>query len=830
MKQQLQTHIPVFITLLCVMLAIWYRSQVLSLLFFVRALIYEQPGWVLFLSGLYLGTMLLLSLRIRRTMPVMLSILILGMVVVNVFASYQEVLKFGITQGVFTDLLRIFIHSSLVPLAFLTADIGVPVALGVLGICLIMLKGYVVVRKWISGSLAEKIMLSAAFGCGITAFSMYVLAAFQVLSLKNILIIDGAFFSAVILLPTHTFHLPAVTFHISRREKQVYLFLTVLLCCGLFYTLLVPPLEWDSLAYQAYYSRLIFDTEGLPLIFGPSIGIEMSAAYPPAYQMLGSYLYFFMGTANAQFMSLLSYISGILSLCAVFFFSTLLLPSHRLYAVVATMAVPFFMAFSASPHYMALLIFFNALFVYYLSHYILAKNQCVLLLAVIFLGFACLTSYLALASFLFLVIVWIKTRFNIGYAFIPVAILSPVLVRNLYYTGNPLFPLFGIGHQLQNFLWLSNTAHFETQTMYAGLDLTSPFSVLDFFVNRISSIRPLIPLILITGLVLLLVHRPKEEREKWLIMLFLASILIFLVRPTFDRYLLVYIPIYAVVFAWIFSKAEEMKSIFLQRSLQVALVGSLGIVVVGMTITGPLIMASHVKQFPDQPLDQWAYVRQFYPHDTPCWKWLNEHTSPDTSIATYDIRYYYIDGEIFALDGLDAIPLYDMSPDEAITFLKENNVQYWFSSRWTSPADETCPPAYFDNPLTPYLGSDILPLVFLSGQSAIYGIGPQEVDYQTLLEHERMLYPVQGMTYQFKEGKMVYFDISGDLQDKTIILHFSVPLQVGLYSGHAVSSSLLGEVIMEEQEVNRIIIPCISGKYTLYIVSDESFSVIVEII
>jgi len=476
------------------------------------------------------------------------------------------------------------------------------------------------------------------------------------------------------------------------------------------------------------------------------------------------------------------------------------------------------------------LIFFNALFVYYLSHYILAKNQCALLLAVIFLGFACLTSYLALASFLFLVIVWIKTRFNIGYAFIPIAILFPVLVRNLYYTGNPLFPLFGIGHQLQNFLWLSNTAHFETQTMYAGLDLTSPFSVLDFFVNRISSIRPLIPLILIAGLVLLLLHRPKEEREKWLIMLFLASIFIFLVRPTFDRYLLVYIPIYAVVFTWIFSKAEEMKSILLQRSLQVALVGSLGIVIVGMTITGPLIMASHVKQFPDQPLDQWAYVRQFYPHDTPCWKWLNEHTSPDTLIATYDIRYYYIDGEIFALDGLDAIPLYDMSPDEAITFLKENNVQYWFSSRWTSPADETCPPAYFDNPLTPYLGSDILPMVFLSGQSAIYGIGPQEVDYQTLLEHERMLYPVQGMTYQFKEGKMVYFDIPGDLQDKTIILNFSVPLQVGIYSGHAVSSSLLGEVIMEEQEVNRIIIPCISGKYTLYIVSDESFSVVVEII
>jgi hypothetical protein len=583
------------------------------------------------------------------------------------------------------------------------------------------------------------------------------------------------------------------------------------------------------LAYQAYYSRLIFDKGGLPLIFGPSIGIEMSAAYPPAYQLLGCYLYIFMDTADAQFMSLLSYLAGILSLCVVFFFSTLFLPSYRVYAVLATMSIPFFMAFSASPHYLTLLIFFNALYLYYLSHFILSGNKHALLVSVIFLGFACLTSYLALASFLFLVIVWMKNRFNPLFGCIPVGILSPVLVRNAYYTGNPLFPLFGWGHQLQNFLWHSNTAHFETQTIYAGLSLTSPFSILDFFVNRISSIRPLIPIILMAGLFMILFYRPKKEREKWLIMFFLASIVIFLIRPTFDRYLLIYTPVYGVIFAWLISRSNNRDALILQRSLQMALLGSLSIVIVGMVITGPLMMASHIKQFPEQPLNQWAYIRQFYPHDTPCWKWLNENTPDDASVATYDIRYYYIDKPIFALDGLEAIPLYDMSPQEAIAFLREKGAQYWFSSRWTSPADETCPPAYFENPLTPYLGSNILPLVFLSGQSAVYVIGPHEVDYQEILEKEAILYPVHGVEYRFDEGKMIYLDIPGDLQDKKIILHFSIPVQAGLYEGHAASPSLLGEVILEEVRVKDLIIPGISGKYTLYIVA-ESFSVSVEII
>ncbi|MBU7047356.1 MAG: glycosyltransferase family 39 protein, partial [Theionarchaea archaeon] len=678
------------------------------------------------------------------------------------------------------------------------------------------------------------ILLSAAFGFGMTAFTTFLLAALQLLTLRNVLLIDVAFFSAVFLLPRRTLEFPRIEIVLTSFEKKLLIFVGFILFLGFLYAVLFPPLEWDSLAYQAYYSKLIFEYGGLPSLFGPSIGIEMSAAYPPAYQMLGCYIYVIMNEPNAHFMSVFSYMAGVLTLVIIFLYAHLLVPSHRVYAVLCALAVPFFLAFSASPHYMTLLILFNSLFLYYLTKYVLEDHKPSLYLGAVFLGFACLTSYLALASFLFLIIAFIKKRYSIKTFFmtffIPGILAFPPFLRNFYFTGNPLFPLFGIGYQLNNQLWVSNTIHFKTQTIYAGLQVTSAFSILDFFMNRISSIRPLLPLLMVIGVLFLLFVRPRGVR-KWLIICFLASIFIFLVKPTFDRYLLIYICVYATFFAWLLHKSEELHFTLLRRSLTFTLTASLSILVVGLLITGPMMMASHVKQFPEQPLDQWAYVRQFYPHDTPCWRWLNEHTPSNQYVATYDIRYYYIDKKIFPLDGLEAIPLYTLSHEEALAFLKEKNIVYWFSSRWTSPIDETCPLAYFDNPLTPFLGSDILPLVFVfvSGQSAVYGVDIRNIDYQNILETENVLYPVHGYNYKFDEGRMIYFDIPGDFHKKKVTLHFSRPVRAGLYKGHAASPLLLGELVQEGVGEDFQFI-AYAGKYTLFIESLEPFTLTVFLV
>jgi hypothetical protein len=811
---------------------VWQHALVLKALFFVRFLVYERPLALLFAILLYILVGVLLTFRNIKILPIFLSGLLIFMVVYNLFASYQEVTKFGIDQDVFSGLISILLHSQLAPLLILYVDVTLPHVLGVVTIGLLFFKGYIIVKKWFNVPFLEEILLSSAFGFGMTAFTTFLLAALQLLTLRNVLLVDVAFFSAIFLLPRKKLEFPGLDIVLTPFEKKLWIFVGVILFSGFLYAVLFPPLEWDSLAYQAYYSKLIYEYGGLPSLFGPSIGIEMSAAYPPAYQMLGCYIYVITNEPNAHFMSVFSYMAGVLTLVIIFLYAHLLVPSHRMYAVLAALAVPFFLAFSASPHYMTLLILFNSLFVYYLTKYVLEDHKTSLYCATVFLGFACLTSYLALASFLFLIIAFIRKRYSIKTFFmtfvIPGVLASPPLLRNLYFTGNPLFPLFGIGYQLNNKLWVSNTIHFKTQTIYAGLQVTSPFSILDFFTNRISSIRPLLPMLMVVGVLFLLFVRPRGVR-KWLITCFLASIFIFLVKPTFDRYLLIYICIYASFFAWLLHKSEELHFTLFKRSLTFALTASLSILVVGLLITGPMMVASHVKQFPERPLDQWAYVRQFYPHDTPCWRWLNEHALPDQYVATYDIRYYYIDKKIFPLDGLEAIPLYNLSREEALAFLKEKNVAYWFSSRWTSPVDETCPLAYFDNPLTPFLGSDILPLVFVSGQSAVYGVDIRNINYQNILETENVLYPVHSYDYKFDEGKMVYFDIPGDFHKKGVTLHFSRPVKAGLYKGHAASSSLPGKLVQEG--VGRDFqFTAYAGKYTLVIESLEPFTLTVFIV
>ncbi|MGD2251036.1 MAG: hypothetical protein PVF58_21785 [Candidatus Methanofastidiosia archaeon] len=820
-----RSYIKYAALLLCLCIVALKFSVLLDTLFFIRIQIYEQPVLVLAILLVYIITGTILSYKNRKILPFFLTGLILFVTIYNLFASYQEVLKFGVSQRVFTGLFKILIHSPVLPL-ILVSGISIPALIGIGAIGLIILKGFIITRKFFKSSYTEQILLTFGFGFGITAFLMFILAALHLLTIRNVLLVDIALFSIIFLAPSKKFDIEPIPLELTHTEKKVWTGIGVILFIVFLYAAILPPLEWDSLAYQAYYSKLIYEHKGLPVIYGPSIGIEMSAAYPPAYQVIGSYIFVLSGDTIIQLMNILSYISGVLSVIVVFLFATITIKSHRMYAVTASVAVPFFMAFAASPHYLTLLIFFNGLFLLYLTRYILGKPVHYIGIAAIFLGCACLTSYLGFASFLFLVIVYLKKKFPLSIVAIPACIAVPPLIRNFWYTGNPLFPLLGIGHQLQNQLWASNTAHFRVQAVYAGLKITSPFSVLDFTMNRISSIRPLLPLILVVGILFLLFVRPKSPEKKWLTLFFVGSVFIFFVRPTFDRYLLIYLPVYSSFFAWIIYKSEKLEFHIVKYSLQFTVIASLAILILGISITGPLMVASHIKQFPEQPLDQWAYVRQFYPHDTPCWQWLNDNTTG--LVATYDIRFYYVDKDMMPLDGLEALPVYEMSYTEALEYLEQKNVTHWFSSRWTSPADETCPPAYYDNPLMPYLGSDILPMVFVSGQSAVYHLGRKYINYQDLLETEQVLYPVHEYEYSFDTGRMVYFDIPGDFHEKKITLVFSHSVKGGVYYGHAVSVDLLGGSA-QKIEGSTLIFDEGSGKYTLYIVSDTPFTITVLI-
>ncbi len=174
----------------------------LDVLFFIRIQVYEQPMAMSLVLFVYILLGTLLSYKNRKILPFFLSGFIAFATIYNLFASYQEILKFGVNQSVFTGLFNVLIHSPILPLLLVSADINISTLIGIGAIVLIILKGIIITRKFFKASFIEQILLIFGFGSGITAFLMFILAALQLLTVRNVLLVDVAFFSIVFLAPS----------------------------------------------------------------------------------------------------------------------------------------------------------------------------------------------------------------------------------------------------------------------------------------------------------------------------------------------------------------------------------------------------------------------------------------------------------------------------------------------------------------------------------------------------------------------------------------------------------------------------------------------------
>lgn len=99
--------------------------------------------------------------------------------------------------------------------------------------------------------------------------------------------------------------------------------------------------------------------------------------------------------------------------------------------------------------------------------------------------------------------------------------------------------------------------------------------------------------------------------------------------------------------------------------------------------------------------------------DYEAWVWLNNHLG-DQRLATFDIRTYYLNnpGRIFYLDGQAAKPLLDISSsNRALAFFRHQNVRYIFMPAWAVGQSATRDPAVDLLPLHKFLGDKNFPLV-----------------------------------------------------------------------------------------------------------------------
>jgi hypothetical protein len=114
---------------------------------------------------------------------------------------------------------------------------------------------------------------------------------------------------------------------------------------------LSPVSAWDSLIYHAELPRLWFQQAPAPkLIFGPSVGIELSANYPPLYPAFGAAMYVLAGTADDLFLRL----AGPVLLVALLFLVFGVARAHftvraARWAVLLVVASPLLLIYSVWP-------------------------------------------------------------------------------------------------------------------------------------------------------------------------------------------------------------------------------------------------------------------------------------------------------------------------------------------------------------------------------------------------------------------------------------------------------------------------------------------------
>jgi len=743
------------ILLFIIMTAYTRNSPLRDLLYRFWLVFIEHPFFPLVILGLAVSTLVAAILYNSRKL-IAIDNLMAGFVF-GFFTLYVILLTLHSLNFDLTKTLSILAPIPMPPLSITNPH------LGFMAFILILLKGVLLKRTLLHRkfSTLESLCLMYGLGFGITSFQVMVLSLLHVLYSHLVMISDVLLISTFIIIclrsagfkglvnirreTTHAFAkfinqvkrriISDLKRTLTYQNIRVHKLETLILCTlgALFaatsYYAIAAIVEWDSLTYIAHYAKLIYKTHGVLDLHGPSIGLEMSAAYPIGFQSLAVYFYIYVGGVDDFYMRILSPIFYILILMACYLFSSELFSSlrERLLVLFTASSIPLLIYYIAlSGHYLGYLIFLTTLFLYFLMKYLITREKQSLILASLFGGFASLVSYLGLLSLVFLgASIALHKDFltSLKALLINLVIPLPYLLRNFILLKDPVYPFLS---RFPDLLWASREEHFHLQSIYSGLQLSSAFSIVDFFMMRFFGVRPLIIIVIIlTPLFLTYLWRTGNlrgisGREKYLLWLFLISFSCFLAKSTFERYILPFIVIYASTYVWLFIVTKKLKMMKLTSILILILVFS-SIITMGMTLAGYRTSNAEIKV--NNVMD---YLEFYYPDDASIWKWLNENTWQNEKVASFDIRYYYIIPQVVPLDGQMARPLYrsDITVDEALHYLKSLGVKYIYSTSWASPMSPVAPPAYYQNIITRYLGDpSYFPPLYVKGSSAVYHVG-----------------------------------------------------------------------------------------------------------
>lgn len=539
-----------------------------------------------------------------------------------------------------------------------------------------------------------------------------------------------------------------------------------------YHALLTVVMHWDATVYHAAMAVIMYNNHGIPVIAGPSIGIQMSANFPPLFSALGAFYYVQMGLIEDFYLRVISPVMGVLTVIATYKIGeTLAGKRYGLIAALLLAMTPLFFRYSIYATSYSTLTFFGTAAVMFMFLAIKKGLNRYWIMCGVFYGFALLTSYLAmyLAPFFLitLIAVFIKNKrcVKVSAKIFLLLVLPALLVggvwyiRNFVLLGNPVYPnaytvLGGVNIDPLIMEATVNGIKWSAMRSLFGGEVALPEKIGILLTFRIHF--PAISLLTILGIALV----PTRNKKFWLLATWPLILVAFILSGLtwgFPRHIVIAMPGFALLSALPIAKALEhcekhdrnvetqkdssgkprsrlmlpRKSDLLRISIAVMLIIAFIFPSLTFCMGGKIFMENLNDQPPYNFLwflenpnaEKWAALSLSYP-EAAAWKWLNEHLEEGEKVATIENRIYYVkncsNDYFFYLDGWEARQLYNMTEMTAILrYLQSENVRYILDVNWAHEH------GHFDVlPLTRFLGTPFFPRIPYGGSQKLYNVGP----------------------------------------------------------------------------------------------------------
>jgi hypothetical protein len=530
---------------------------------------------------------------------------------------------------------------------------------------------------------------------------------------------------------------------------------------------LSPVQEWDAMVYHAESAQLWFQERPSPaIIYGPSVGIEISANYPPLFPAAGAATYTLLDRFDDLYLRILPPLLFLAILLMAFGYARRRLGEDAAcYAVLLMLGTPLLVLYSAWPTAYILLAALVLATVILSDIAAESGSRTRWALAGGVAGLAMLSHvYGVIAIPIGVVAVVMARRRRVAgpLVFVGVALLvaAPWLLRNFVLLHDPLYPLgsppfHGIG--LIQPIW--DATKEEIRSAALGFWGISGVSMLR--ANEVSTAlfdRHLLPVGLYFGLILGL-SLWRRHRVMAYLALALSGLILTLLLPGWYwlRGIVPGLPIAALLtgrgIAMLLAAGQNARhgvhrimGTAARAVTVVAVTGGLAagaLVGLGLAVAGPNQETWTTALSPGQDLMGGVRVLgstrdtlwSVFGGDALMWQWLNTSVPSGEKVATLEVRIYYIDRpqDLFYLDGLEAAPLLALSdPSKIQAFLLSKGVHFIALPSWAAQGDGAHPVTHL-MPLFRFLGSDRFPVagVFPSGSEVptmVYSVGPTKVE------------------------------------------------------------------------------------------------------